>query len=85
MYFYTSMHTCISSHVSDSRAIVILCKFILPSFGEVKVLQQQKMLNVHHMHTLVCEVFKWNYEQHLYTHNFIPVVKKFASLIVPLS
>ena len=27
-----------------------------PMFAEVKVLQQQNMLNVHHMHTLVCRV-----------------------------
>ena len=32
----------------------ILCKYILPSFAEVKVLQQQNMLNVHRMPTLVC-------------------------------
>ena len=32
------------------RAQFILCKYILPSFNEVKVLQQQNMLNVHHMH-----------------------------------
>ena len=46
------------------RAQFILCKYILPSFAEVKVLQKQNMLNVHHMHTWVCTVFKWNYEQH---------------------
>ena len=36
------------------------------------------MLNVHHMHTLVCDLFKWNYE-----HTFIPMVNRFASLDVP--
>ena len=61
MYFYfnpfsvrsrfticTSMHThiLVCSHVSDARAI-----YIMPSFAEVKVLQQQNMLNVHHMYT----------------------------------
>ena len=30
------------------------------------------MLNVHHMHTLVCRVFKWNYEQQLYGYTFLP-------------
>ena len=25
------------------------------------------MLNVHHMHTLVCRMFKWNYEQQTLT------------------
>ena len=35
-----------------------------PMFAEVKVLQQQTMLNINHMHTLVCGKFKWNYEQH---------------------
>ena len=48
-------------------------------FAEVKVLQQQNMLNVHHMPTLVCEVVKWNYEQHLYGHTFISMVYSFAS------
>ena len=62
----------------------ILCKYILTIFAEVKVLQQQNMLNVHHIYTLICEVFKWNYEQHLYTHTFIAMVNRFASLNVPL-
>ena len=44
------------------------------NFAEGKQLQQQNMLNVHHMHNLVCEVFRWNYEQHLYTHTFIPLL-----------
>ena len=60
-----------------------IMQIILPSFAEVKVLQQQNMFNVHHMHILVCEVFKWNYEQHLYTHTFIPMVNRFSSLNVP--
>ena len=58
-------------HMIQMRPQFILCKYILPSFAEVKVLQQQTMLNVHHMHTLVCTVFKWNYEQHLYIHTLI--------------
>ena len=57
----------------------------MPSFAEVKVLQQQNMLNVHHMHTWVCTVFKWNYEQHLYTHTLIPIINRFASTNEPLS
>ena len=36
------------------------------------------------MHTLVFEVFKLNYEQHLYNYTFIPIVNIFASLNVPL-
>ena len=63
----------------------ILCKYILPSIAEVKVLQQQNMVNVHHMPTLVCEVFKWNYEQHLYGHTFISMVYSYASTNEPLS
>ena len=47
------------------------------------MLQQQIMLNMHHMHTLVCEIFKWNYE--LYTHTFIPMAYRFASINVPLT
>ena len=43
MYHYTSMHTHICTHVSDARAIYIM-QMILPSFAEVKVLQQQNML-----------------------------------------
>ena len=47
MYHYTSMHTHICTHVSDARAIYIM----QIDFAEVKVLQQQNMLNVHHMYT----------------------------------
>ena len=43
------------------------------------------MLNMHHMHTWVCTVFKWNYEQHLYTHTLIPIINRFASTNEPLS
>ena len=57
----------------------------MPSFAEVKVLQQQNMLNVHHMHTWVCTVFKWNYGQHLYTHTLIPIINGFASTNEPLN
>ena len=57
------------------------CRF----FAEGKVLQQQNMLNVHHMHTWVCTVFKWNYEQHLYTHTLIPIINRFASTNEPLN
>ena len=72
MCHYTSMHTHICTHVSDARAIYIM----QIDFAEVKVLQQQNMLNVHHMHTWVCTVFKWNYEQHLYTHTLIPIINQ---------
>ena len=57
----------------------------MPSFAEVKVLQQQNILNVHHMHTWVCTVFKWNYEQHLYTHTLIPIINRLASTNEPLN
>ena len=43
------------------------------------------MLNVHHMHTRVCTVFKWNYEQHLSAHTLIPIINRFASTNEPLS
>ena len=63
-------------HMFQMRATsFVLCKYILSSFIEVKVLQQQNMFNVHHMLTLLCEVFKWNYEQHVYTHIFKPMGK----------
>ena len=79
-YTCTCMYTCFrcahNRHFANT---------VLPSFAEVKVLQQQNMLNVHHMHNLVCEVFKWNYKQHLFTHTFIPMVNRFASLYVPLN
>ena len=51
---------------------------------EVKVLQQQNMLNVHHMPTLIYEVFKLNCEQHLYGQTFISMVYSFASANEPL-
>ena len=65
----------ICTHVSDARAIYI----IQIDFAEVKVLQQQNMLNAHHTHTWVCTVFKCDYEQHLYTHTLIPIINRFAS------
>ena len=37
------------------------------------------------MHTWVCTVFKWNYEQHLYTHTLIPTINRFVSTNEPLS
>ena len=70
----------VCTHVSDARAIYIM----QIDFAEVKVLQQQNMLNVHHMHTWVCTVFKWNYEQHLYTHMLKPIINRFASTNEPL-
>ena len=70
-----------NTHVLDARAIYIMQIY----FAEVKVLQQQNMLNVHHMHTEVCTVFKLNYEQHLHTHTLIPMVNRFASTNVPLN
>ena len=30
-------------------------------------------------------MFKWNYEQHLYTHTLIPIIYRFASTNEPLS
>ena len=41
-------------HILQMRTQSILCKYILPSFAEVKVLQRQIMINVHHMLNLVC-------------------------------
>ena len=72
-------------HMFQIRAQFLLCNYILPNFAEIKVLQQQNMLNLHHLHTLVCTVCKWNYEQHLHTHTLIPMVNIFASTNVPLS
>ena len=42
------------------------------------------MLYVHHMHTLVCRVFKWNYEQFLYGQTFLPTDIRFARANAPL-
>ena len=75
------IHVC--THVSDARTIYIML-VVLPNFAEVKVLQQQNMLNVHHMHTWVCTVFKWKYEQHLYTHTLILIIKWYASTNKPI-
>ena len=36
------------------------------------------------MHTLVCRVFKWNYEQLLYGQTFLPTDIRFARANVPL-
>ena len=43
------------------------------------------MLYVHHMHTLVCRVFKWNYEQLLYGQTFLSTDIRFARANAPLS
>ena len=68
----------------NARTIVLIMQILLSLFAEVKVLQQQNMLNVHHIHTLVCNVFKLNYEQHLCGHSLIPMVYRFVSSNVPL-
>ena len=43
------------------------------------------MLYVQHMHTLVCRVFKWNYEQLLYGQTFLPTDIRFARANAPLT
>ena len=50
-------------------------------FAEVKVLEQQIIINVHHMHTVVFRVYKKNYmyEQHIYGYTFVPMVNRFVS------
>ena len=55
----------------DACAIIYIMQIHFLMFAEVKVLQQQNMLNVHYIHTLVCMVYKWNYEHYLYGHTFI--------------
>ena len=52
---YLHMHIC--THVSDRHAIVYIMQI---NFAEVTVLQEQNMLNVHHMLSFVCELFKWS-------------------------
>ena len=42
------------------------------------------MLYVQHMHTLVCRVVKWNYEQLLYGQTFLPTDIRFARANAPL-
>ena len=42
------------------------------------------MLYVQHMHTLVCRVFKWKYEQLLYGQTFLPTDIRFARANAPL-
>ena len=42
------------------------------------------MLYVHHMHILVCRMFKWNYEQLLYGQTFLPTDIRFARANAPL-
>ena len=43
------------------------------------------MLYVHDMHTLVCRVFKWKYEQLLYGQTFLPTDIRFARTNAPLN
>ena len=51
-----------------------------PMFADWKVLQLQNILSVLHMHISVYmyKVFKWNYEQHLHGHTFIPTDVRFS-------
>ena len=73
--------TCPQCHVCRCARIM---QIHIPMIAEVKVLQRSNMLYVHHMHTLVCRVFKWNYEQQLYCHTLILTDIKFARTNVPL-
>ena len=75
LYMYFNAH---ANTYCDMRAQSYIYKFNFPMFAEVKVLQQQNMLNVLHMRTLVCKMLKLNYE-HLDGHSFIPMVYMFTS------
>ena len=57
VYHYTSMHTHIYVHMIQMRAQSKRLYIMQIHFAEIKVLQQQNLLNVHHIPTLVCEVF----------------------------
>ena len=71
--------TRIHIHMSvDARAVVYCMQIHFPMFAEVKLLQQQNMRNVHHMHISVCRLFRWNYEQRLYGFTFIPTIIRIA-------
>ena len=78
------MYVYIHVHKVMFVLIVYIMQIHIPMIAEVKMLQRQIMLYVHHMHTLVCRVFKWNYEQHIYGHTFIPTDIRFAPTNVPL-
>ena len=88
MYHRTVMHThvCIymwaQCHVCRCARIM---QIHIPMIAEVKMFQRLNMLYVHHMHTLVCRVFKWNYEQLLYGQTFLPTDIRFARANAPLT
>ena len=78
-----TMHTHICTVVSDARAIYIM-QIDFAEFCRGQSVTTENVLNVHHMHTWVCTVVKWNYEQHLCTHTLIPIMTIFASTNEPL-
>ena len=88
MYHRTSMRThvcinmCAQCHVCRCARIM---QIHIPMIAEVKMFQRLNMLYVHHMHTLVCRVFKWNYEQLLYGKTFLPTDIRFARANAPLN
>ena len=85
MYHCTSMLTqvCICAQCHVCRCARTM-QIRIPMIAEVKVFQRYNMLSVHHMHTLVCKVFKWNYEQHLYGNTSLPAYIRFARANAPL-
>ena len=55
-----------------------LCKYIFRWLPRSKCFSGKTCFMCTIMHTLVCRVFKWNYEQHLYGHTFLPTDIRFA-------
>ena len=84
---YFNVHACMYNMCAQCH--VCRCARIMqihiPMIAEVKMFQRYNMLYVHHMHTLVCRVFKWNYEQLLYGQTFLPTDIRFARANAPLT
>ena len=81
--YHVDMYAHAYTHCKMRAQSYILCKYMFPMFVEVKMLHQLNMHNVRHMHTLVCKVFKWNYEQHVNGHSLTPMVYRIVRTYVP--
>ena len=92
LYFNAHAFTCMYNYVHEHVHNVIfvdaraLCKCIFRWLPRSKCFSGNKyMLFVHHMHTLICRVVKWNYEQHLFGNTFLPTDIRFAPANAPLN
>ena len=78
LYFsaHKSMYTCF--RCARNRYIM---QIYFAEFCRGQSVTAENMLNVHHIHTLFCEVFKWNYEHY---STLILILKADMKSYIPL-